>query len=76
MHCAFVSILLAHRKWVDCSLIWLSKQALEAQEDSLNVVCCSPLVLQDIKADSAREIDIWMVDWRFEQNGGWGVWVV
>jgi len=69
-------MLLHHGKWVPCSLIWLSKQALEAQENSLNVVCCSPLVLQDIEADSAREVDIRMVDWRLEQDGRRGVWVV
>ena len=34
------------------SLVWLSKQALQTQQDGLDVVCSRPLVLQDIQADS------------------------
>lgn len=49
---------------------------MQAKENSLDVVGSSPLVLEDIEADSAREIDIWVVDWCLEKNGWWGIWVV
>lgn len=57
-------------------LVWLSEQTLEAQEDSLNVVCRRPLILENIKTDPAREVDVWVVDGRLEENGGGGIWVV
>jgi hypothetical protein len=58
------------------SLIGLTKQALQTQENGLDVVRCSPLVLQDIQADSSREIDIGVVDWGLEENRGSSVGVV
>lgn len=57
-------------------LVWLAKQTLKAQEDSLDVVRRCPLILEDIETDSAREVDIWVVDGRLEENSGRGVWVV
>lgn len=60
---------------MDNSLVWLSKQTLQAQEDGLDGVRSSPLILQDIQADTAREINVGVVDRCLEDDGGSAVWV-
>jgi len=42
----------------------------------LDVISRSPLVLQNIQANPAGEIDIRVVDRCLEENGGWSIWVV
>ena len=49
-------------------LVGLAEQALQTQENGLDVIGRSPLVLQDIQADSSREVDIRVVDWGLEEN--------
>lgn len=34
-------------------LVGLSKQTLETQEDSLNVIRCRPLILENVETDPA-----------------------
>jgi hypothetical protein len=57
-------------------LIGLTKQALQTQENRLDVVRCSPLVLQDVQTDSPREVYIRVVDWGLEENRRSGVGVI
>lgn len=57
-------------------LVWLSEQALKTEEHGLDVVCSSPLVLQDVQADSTGEIDVGVVDGGLEEDGWGSVWVV
>lgn len=49
---------------------------MQTQQDGLDVVRSSPLILQDIQANTAGEVDIGVVDWGLEENGWWGVGVV
>jgi len=35
----------------------------------LDIVNGAPFVLQDIEANTAREVDVGVVDWRFEEYG-------
>src|SRR3569833_308807 len=55
------------------SLVGLSEQALEAEQNSLDVVGGRPLVLQDVQADAPREVHVWVVDGRLEQHRGRGI---
>ena len=57
-------------------LIWFSKETLQTQKHARHVVHRTPLILQDVQADSSREIHIRMVDGRFEVDGRWGIGVV
>jgi hypothetical protein len=57
-------------------LVRLPKQALQAQEDTLYVVNGTPLIFQDVETDTAREVDIRMVDGRLEEHSRWGVRIV
>jgi hypothetical protein len=58
------------------SLVRLAQQTLQTQQHSANVVDRTPLVLQDIQADPAREVDVGVVDGCLEQHRGRRVWVV
>lgn len=57
-------------------LVGLTEQALQAQQDGLNVVGGGPLVLEDVEADAAREIDVGVVDGRLEKDGRWSIRIV
>lgn len=57
-------------------LVWFSEQTLQAQQNSLDIVASSPLILQNIKADSTREIDVGVVYWSLEEDCWRCVWVV
>lgn len=57
-------------------LVRLSKQTLQTQQDGLDVVRSSPLVLQDVQADSPGEVDVGVVDGCLEEDGWWSVGVV
>jgi hypothetical protein len=58
------------------ALIGLPKQALQTQEDRLDVVRSSPLILQDIQADATREVNIGVVDRGLEEDGRGSIRVV
>lgn len=57
-------------------LVRLAQETLQAQEHALDIVHGAPLVTQDIEADSAREIDVGVVDGSLEEDGGRRVRVV
>jgi len=57
-------------------LVGLAKQALKAQQNSLNVVSSGPLVLENVQANAAGEVDIRMIDGCLEEHRRSGVGVV
>lgn len=57
------------------SLVRLSQQTLQAQQHGANVVHGAPLVLQDVEADPAAEVDVGVVNWRLEEDRRRGVGV-
>ena len=57
-------------------IIGLSQQTLQAQQHCLHVVRSTPLVLQDVQANTTAEIDVGMIDGCFEEDRGGRVWVV
>lgn len=57
-------------------LVGLAKQALKAQQNSLDVVSSSPLVLENVQANAAGEVDIRMIDGCLEEHRRSGVRVV
>lgn len=59
-----------------CLLIWLSQQALQAQQHSRDVVDGAPLVLENVQTDPAREVDVGVIDRRLEEHGWRAVGVV
>lgn len=50
-------------------LVWLSEQALQTDKHALHIVDSTPLVLQDVQADTAREVEVGVVDGRLEEHG-------
>lgn len=58
------------------SLVGLSKQALQAQQHRADIVDSAPLVLEDVQADAAAEVDVGVVDGRLEEDGGRRVGIV
>lgn len=58
------------------ALVWFAEEALQTQQNGLDIVCCRPLVLEDIQADAAGEVDVWVVDWRLKEHRRGRVWVV
>lgn len=48
------------------SLIRLPKQTLQTQQHTLHIVNSTPLILQNIQANPAAEVDIRVVDWSLE----------
>lgn len=57
-------------------LVGFAQETLQAEEHALDVVHGAPLVLQDIQADAAREIDVGVVDGGLEKDSGRRVRVV
>ncbi len=57
-------------------LVRLAQETLQAEKDSLDVVCGRPLVLENVEADAARKVDVGVVDGRIEEHRGRGVGVV
>lgn len=57
-------------------IVGLSKQALEAKENSLDVIGGGPLVLEDVKANAAGEVEVGVVDGSLEQDGRRSVRVI
>ena len=49
-------------------LVRLAQQALQTQQHSTNVVDSAPLVLEDVQTDTAREVDIGVVDGCLEEH--------
>lgn len=49
-------------------LIRLAQQALQAQQHRADIIHRAPLILQNIEADAAREVDVGVVDGRLEQH--------
>ena len=58
------------------SLVRLAQQTLQTQQHCANVVDRTPLILQNIQTDSAREVDVRVIDRCLEQHSGRRVWVV
>mgnify|MGYP006117881361 CR=1 FL=1 len=56
--------------------IWSSHQWLDGEEDSSDLEGWWPLVLQDIKADSTKLINIWVVDFGSEKNLWSNHWIL
>jgi len=54
-----------------CLLVGLTQQALQAQQNTRNVVNGAPLVLEDVEADAAGKVDVGVVDWSLEEDS-WG----
>lgn len=50
-------------------LVRLSEQALQTDKHALHVVDGTPLVLQNVQADAAREVEVGVVDGRLEEHG-------
>jgi len=57
-------------------LVRLAKQTLKAQQNSLDVVSSSPLVLENVQADAAGEVDIRMIDGCLKEHRRSGVRIV
>ena len=49
-------------------LIGFAQETLQTKKHSLDVVCSGPLVLQDIQANTAREVKVGVVDGCLEQD--------
>lgn len=56
--------------------VWSSHQGLDGEKDSSNLEGWGPLVLEDIKTDSTKLIDIWMVDLSSEKNLWGNHWIL
>ena len=61
---------------VEYLLIRLSKQTLQAQQNSLDIVHSTPLVFEDVEAYSPAKVNVRMVNGRLEEDCRWCVWVV
>jgi len=57
-------------------LVGFSQEGLQTEQDGLDVVCGRPLVLENIQADAAGEVDIGMVDGSSEEHGWRCIWIV
>lgn len=57
-------------------LVRLTQQTLQAQQHTLYIVNCAPLLLEDVQADASGEVDVGMVDRSLEQHGGRSVRIV
>ena len=57
-------------------IVWLPQQTLQAQQHALDVVDGAPLVLEDVKADAAAEVNVGVVDGGLEEDCWWRVGVV
>lgn len=58
------------------SLVRLAQQTLQAKQHTLYIVDRTPLVLQNVQADAAREIHVGMVDRGLVKHGRWRVWII
>ena len=61
-------------KWV--IYIWGGHQSLNWKQDSLDLESWRPLVLEDIKTDTAELVNIWVVDLGSEEDLWWDHWVL
>ena len=57
-------------------LIRFAKQALQAQQNALDVVDGAPLVLENVKAYAAGEVNVGMIDGGSEDHGRRGIGIV
>ena len=60
-------------KWI--IQVWKGHQSLDGEKNGSNLKCWGPLVLENIQADSAKLVDIWVVDLGSEQDLWWDHWV-
>ena len=56
--------------------VWCRHQGLDGEEHSLDLEGWGPLVLEDVKADTAELVDIWVVDLGSEENLWCDHWVL
>lgn len=59
-----------------CSLVRFTQETLQAKKHALDIVDGTPLVLEDVEADTAREVEVGVVDWGLEEDGRGRVGVV
>lgn len=64
------------RRKLDNLLVGFAEEALQTQQDRLDIVCRRPLVLEDIQADAAGKVDVGVVDGGLEEHSRRCVWVV
>lgn len=57
-------------------LVWFAQERLQAQQHRLSVVGRRPLVLENVEADAAGEVDVGVVNGGDKKYGGWRVWIV
>lgn len=57
-------------------LVRFTQETLQAQKHALDIVHGAPLVLQDIQANPAREVNVRVVDGGLEEDGWRRVGVV
>lgn len=56
--------------------VWERHQGLDREENRPDLESGRPLVLQDVQADSAELVDVWVVDLGSEENLWWHHWVL
>lgn len=56
--------------------VWCTKQCLDGEEDSADLKSWRPVAFEDVEADAAELVNVWVVDLGEETNLGWGHWVV
>ena len=56
--------------------VWKRHQSLDGEEHGSDLQCWRPLVLEDIKADSAELINVGVVDLGSEEHLWWDHWVL
>src|SRR4051794_21213083 len=59
-----------------CILVRFTQETLQAKKHALDIVDGTPLVLEDVEADTAREVEVGVVDWGLEEDSWGGVGIV
>lgn len=57
-------------------LVGFTQEALKTQQDGLNIVDCTPFVLENVETYSSAEINVGMIDGGLEQDRRSGIRVV
>jgi hypothetical protein len=70
------TISLRSRLRVSDLLVGPSQETLKTEEHTLNVVYSTPFVLENVQADSSREIDIRMIYGSLEEDRRWSIRIV
>lgn len=76
LHWNTVRIMLPRFRFSIDILVRLAEQTLEAQKYSLNIVDGTPFLFEDVQTYTSGEVDIGMVQWSDEEDGGCLVGIV